>query len=222
MPVLPKPVFAVAGYNTMFFGPGRREFNPRKPMPRFETYLREAADAVCEQLPEPGFDEGVIANFVAARFIRQNNLPGFLPHVVPDLAGKPCTGVEGACGSGGLAVATAVKTVLSGLADTVFVMGFEIQNTMKPIYGADVLAAAGYYNGERKHGHAFFFPGLFSDRAGVYYEKYGREDARRGMARWYENAVLNARKNPNAQEYHNTTEDLFALGMTPPNGKTFL
>jgi len=222
MLTLRKPVFAVAGYNTVFFGPGRREFDPRKPMPRFETYLQEAADGVCAQLPNPGFDEGIITNFVAARFIKQNNLAGFLPHVVPDLAGKPCTAVEGACGSGGLGIAAAVKAVLSGLAERVFVLGFEIQNTVKPVYGADVLAAAGYYNGQRKQGHAFFFPGLFSDRAGAYYEKYGYEDARRGMAKWYESAILNARKNPKAQEHHNATEDLLALGMTPPNGKTFL
>jgi len=222
MPTFSKPIYAVAGYNTVFFGPGRREFDPRKPMPQFETYLQEAADGVCGQLPNPAFDEGIVTNFVAARFLKQNNLAGFLPYVVPDLVGKPCTGVEGACGSGGLGIAAAAKAVLSGLAETVFVLGFEIQNTVKPVYGADVLAAAGYYHGQRKQGHAFFFPGLFSDRAGVYYQKYGYEEARRAMAKWYENAIVNARKNPKAQEYHNATEDLLALGMTPPNGKTFL
>ena len=42
------------------------------------------------------------------------------------------------------------------------------------------------------------------------------------MAHWYEQAILNARKNPKAQEYHNTTVDLLAAGMTPPNPKYFV
>jgi len=27
----------------------------------------------------------------------------------------------------------------------------------------------------RKDGHAYFFPGQFSDRAGAYFDKFGRE-----------------------------------------------
>jgi acetyl-CoA C-acetyltransferase/acetyl-CoA acyltransferase len=41
------------------------------------------------------------------------------------------------------------------------------------------------------------------------------------MARWYERMILNARKNPKAQEYHNSIEDLFQAGMTPPNPRGF-
>jgi len=42
------------------------------------------------------------------------------------------------------------------------------------------------------------------------------------MAAWYQNAILNARKNPKAQEYHNTSENLLELGLTPPNPKKFV
>jgi len=42
------------------------------------------------------------------------------------------------------------------------------------------------------------------------------------MAKWYELAIQNARRNPKAQEYHNQVEDLFALGMTPCSPKVFL
>jgi len=93
---------------------------------------------------------------------------------------------------------------------------------LKAVYGADVLAGAGYFNGHRKSGHAFFFPGLFSDRAGAYGERHGRERARRGMAKWYEQSILNARKNPKAQEFANAAGDLFALGMTEPDGRRFV
>ena len=174
------------------------------------------------QIPNPEFDEGVIANFMAGRFLKQGNLPGFLPMMVPGLKGKPCVRVEGACGSGGLGLAAAVKSILAGMADSVFVAGFEVQNTLKAVYVADVLAGAGYFNGERKQGHAYFFPGTFSDRAGAYGERYGKDLARQGMAKWYEQSILNARRNPKAQEYHNTAQNLLQLGLTPPDGRKFV
>ncbi|MFC1782498.1 3-ketoacyl-CoA thiolase [Planctomycetota bacterium] len=219
---LRKKVFVTAGYNTIFFGPGRKEFNPKKPMPKYEEYLKEAAQGTCSQLPNPDFDEGVIGNFLAGRFLRQGNIPGFLPYVVPNLLHKPCVRTEGACGSGGVALTTAIRSILSDQADSVFVMGFEVQNTVKAVYGADYLAGADYISGKRKEGHAYYFPDQFSKRAGAYGEKFGKDKTRRGMAKWYELSVSHARKNPKAQEYHNQVEDLFALGMTPPDPKIFL
>ncbi len=222
MPGLRKKVYVTAGYNTTFFGSGRKEFNPKKPMPTFEAYLKEAAGGTCDQLLNADFDEGLLGNFMAGRFLKQGNLPGFLPFIIPGLLGKPCTRVEGACASGGLALVTAIRSVLSDQARAVFVIGFEIQNTVKAVYGSDYLAGAGYFNGERKAGHAYFFPSLFAERAGAYAEKFGRDPTRMGMAKWYEIWIKNARKNPKAQEYHNGAADPFALGMTPPNPGVFL
>ncbi len=215
-------VYVAAGYNTTYFGPGRKEFDPSKPMRGFESYLQETAEGTAKQIPNPDFDEGILGSFMSARFLKQGNLPGFLPFMMPSLLGKPCTGVEGACGTGGRAIAAAVRSVLSGLSDSTFVSAFEIQNTMKSVYGADVLAGAAYYHKERKTGHAYFFPGIFAERARAYYERYGYPETRRGMAKWYENAILNARKNPKAQEYHNSSPDLFELGMTPPDPQNFV
>ncbi len=222
MRLLRKKIYIGAGYNTTYFGSGRKEFNPNKPMRSFEEYLKETAEGTCEQLPNVNIDEGVIGSFMSGRFIHQANLPGFLPFMVPSLLGKPCTAVEGACGTGGRAIATGIRGILSEFADTVFVAAFEMQNTVKSVYGADVLAGAGYYNKERKKGEAFFFPGLFSERAGAYAKQYGAEITRQAMAKWYEQSILNARKNPKAQEAHNQTKDLFALGMTPPNPQIFV
>jgi len=42
------------------------------------------------------------------------------------------------------------------------------------------------------------------------------------MAKWYQNAIENARLCPTAQEYHNTTKDLEAVGMSKPNPKGFV
>lgn len=219
---LRKKVYAAAGYNTIFMGSGRKEFDPSQPLRPFQDYLKEAAEGTSGQMANPQFDEGVIGSFMSGRFLKQGNLPGFLPFMSPSLQGKACTAVEGACGTGGRAIALAVRSILSELSDSVLVAGFEMQNSVKAVYGADILAGAAYYQKERKEGHSFFFPGIFAMRAGAYFEKFGEDNVRPGMATWYQQAILNARKNPKAQEYHNTSADLLALGMTPPDAQRFI
>jgi len=222
MSKLRKPVYFAAGYNTVSFGSGRKEFHPKKPRPGLEHYINESGKGVLEQINDAKhIDEGVIGNFMAARFNRQGNLASLMVNIHPSFEYKPMVRVEGACGSGGLSLTTGVKTVLSDMADVILSIGVEVQNPVKAIYGADILAGAGHYTGERKAGHAYFFPSKFSDRAGACYEKFGYDRIREAMARWYEQAILNARKNPKAQEYHNSIDDLFAAGMTPPNPKVF-
>lgn len=217
-----KKLYVAAGYNTTYFGYGRQEFDPTQPMPGFESYLLEAGQGTLAQVPNPTFDEGIIGSFMSGAFLKQGNLPGFLPFMVPSLKEKPCTAIEGACGTGGRAIAMAMRSVLSNLSETVFVCGFEIQNRMKAVYGADILAGASYYNKERKEGHAYFFPGVFSDRAGAYYAEHGYDLTRRAMAEWYQQAILNARKNPKAQEFHNKNPNLFASAMAKPDPEKFV
>jgi acetyl-CoA acetyltransferase len=222
MKKLRRKIYMTAGNNTISFGTGRKEFNPKKPRPGLEHYIKEAAVATLGKIGgAENVDECVIGNFMAARFNKQANLEGFFPMVDEGLLWKPAIRVEGACASGGLALVTGIKSVLAETAEVVLSVGVEVQNTVKAIYGADVLAGAGWFR-ERKTGHAYFFPGKFSDRAGAYFEKYGREKTRRGMARWFRNAIENARLCPTAQEYHNTVRDLEELGMTEPNPKAFV
>jgi len=217
-----RKVYMTAGANTISLGTGRKEFNPKKSRPGIEHYMKEAAGATLEQIGgAENVDECVVGNFMAARFNKQANLEGFFPMIDEGLLWKPAIRVEGACGSGGLALITGIKSVLAETADVVLSVGVEVQNSVKAIYGADILAGAGWFQ-ERKAGHAYFFPGQFSNRAGAYFEKYGRDRARKGMARWFRNAIENARLCPTAQEYHNTVKDLEALGMTEPNPKAFV
>jgi acetyl-CoA C-acetyltransferase/acetyl-CoA acyltransferase len=110
--------------------------------------------------------------------------------------------------------------VLAGTAEVVLALGIEVQNSVKAVYGADYLALAGWFP-NRKEGHAYFFPGQFSDRTQAYYDAWGKEETRPALARWYANAIENARLCPTAQEYSNKTEDLIALGMTEPDARTF-
>ncbi len=212
----------VAGYNTISMGSGRKEFHPKKERPGLEEYMKEAGQGVLKKIGgAEKVDECVVGNFIAARYCKQGNMEGFFPFIDKGLKFKPCIRVEGACGTGALALATGIKSVLAETAEVVLVIGIEIQNTVKAVYGADILAAAGWAK-DRKNGHAHYFPGKFSDRAGVYYQKFGYDKTRKAMATWYKNAVDNARLCPTAQEHHNTTEDLMAQGMAKPNAKSFV
>lgn len=210
-----------AGYNTISMGTGRKEFNPKIERPGLEHYLKEAGQATLKQIGGADkVDEGVVGNFMAARFNRQGHLGAFMPMIDERLMYKPALRTEGACASGGLALISGIKSVLAESADVVLSIGVEVQNTQKAIYGADVLAGAGWYQ-KRKDGHAYFFPGQFSDRAGAYSKKYGKDYTRKGLAQWFANAMDNARLCETAQEYHNAHPNPIELGMMEPNGKVF-
>jgi acetyl-CoA acetyltransferase len=217
-----KKIYMAAGYNTISLGTGRKEFNPKKPMPGIEHYISEAGKGTLSQIGgAKNVDESVIGNFMASRFNNQGHLAGFIPMIDEGLKFKPSIRVEAACASGGMALITGIKSVLAG-ADTVMALGVEVQNSMKAIYGADVLAGAGWYK-KRKAGHAYFFPGQFSDRAGAYFERFGRDKTRRAFARWYRNAIENARLCPTAQEFHNANPDPEGTNLKmEPNGNFFV
>jgi acetyl-CoA acetyltransferase len=216
-----RKIYLTAGYNTISLGTGRKEFSPKKVRPGIEHYMKEAGQATVKMIGGPeNVDEGVFGNFMASRFVKQAHLGAFLPVIDDAFRYKPSIRVEGACASGGLALISGIRSVLSDAADIVLAVGVEVQNSVKAIYGADILAYAGWFN-DRKEGHAYFFPGLFSNRAGAYFEKYGRDKTRQAFAVWYKNAIENARLCPTAQEYHNKCEDLISLALTEPEPKNF-
>jgi acetyl-CoA acetyltransferase len=216
-----KKLYITAGYNTISLGTGRKEFNPRIPGPGIEHYIKESGLATLQKLGgAQNIDEGVIGNFMAGRFVKQAHLGAFLPLIDEGLRYKPSLRVEGACASGGLALVSGIRSVLSETADVVLAIGVEVQNSVKAIYGADILAGAAWFH-DRKEGPAYLFPGLFSKRAGAYFEKYGREYSRQAFAVWYKNAIENARLCPTAQEYENKSRDLISLALTEPDPEKF-
>ncbi|MGZ2370498.1 thiolase C-terminal domain-containing protein [Ancylomarina sp. YFZ004] len=218
-----RKIYMLAGYNTVSMGTGRSEFNPKKGSRPLESYIKEAGQAVLENIGGADkVDEGVIGNFMAARFNNQANLPAFFPLIDEGLKFKSAVSVEGACASGGLALVSAIKSVLAETADVVLALGVEVQNTKKAVYGADILAAAGW-NQSRKAGHAYFFPGVFSKRAGAYYKKYGKDRTRMAMSQWYVNAIENARLCHTAQEAENKKSNLYDMALKMPlNPKKFV
>ena len=216
-----RKIYMTAGYNTISLGTGRKEFHPKKPRPGIEHYIKEAGQATLKMINgAKNVNEGVVGNFMASRFVKQAHLGAFMPMIDEGLRYKPSLRVEGACASGGISLISGIKSILSESADVVLSLGVEVQNSVKAIYGADVLAGAGWFQ-DRKDGHAYFFPGQFSNRAGAYYEKYGRDKARKAFAIWYKNAIENARLCPTAQEYDNKTDDLEKVGLTEPNPRSF-
>jgi len=220
---LRRKVYMAAGSTTVSLGTGRKEFHPKKPRPGLEEHIREAGQGVLAQIGgAANVDEGVIGNFMAARFNHQGHLGALIPSIDDGLLWKPCHRVEGACASGGLALLAGIRSVLAETSEVTLALGTEVQNSVKAIYGADILSGAGWFRGERKHGHAHFFPSVFSDRAGHYFEQFGRDRTRNAFARWYRNAIENARLCPTAQEFHNTTADLEALALREPNPHTFV
>jgi acetyl-CoA C-acetyltransferase/acetyl-CoA acyltransferase len=216
-----RKVYITSGYNTISLGTGRKEFHPKKPRPGIEHYMKEAGQGTLGQIGGgKNVDESVVGNFMAERFVRQAHLNALFPMIDKDLEYKPATRVEGACASGGLALLSGIRSILAGTAEVVLAMGVEVQNSVKAVYGADFLALAGWYP-NRKEGHAYFFPGQFSDRTQSYYDAWGKENTRKVLARWYHNAIENARLCPTAQEYTNRTEDLELVAMAEPDPKTF-
>ena len=74
MGFLRKPVYATAGYNTISMGQGRKEFKPKEKRPGLEHYIKEAGQEALAQVKNPeAIDEGVITNFMMARYNRQGN-----------------------------------------------------------------------------------------------------------------------------------------------------
>ncbi|MFA8450513.1 MAG: hypothetical protein ACEPOW_07455 [Bacteroidales bacterium] len=222
--MLPKKIYLAAGYNTISMGSGRKEFNPKLERPGLKEYMREAGRGCLDQLSNKSIiDEVVIGNFMAARFNKQGNLPGFAPFIDKMFLHKSAVSVEGACCSGGLALFSAIKSVLSGTLEASMALGVEVQNTVKAIYGADILAGAACFE-DRKSGHAYFFPGQFSLRAESYSKAYGADYFREAACKWYINAIENARLCHTAQEYQNNKsyEDLRKFAMTRPNGSVFV
>ena len=68
---------------------------------------------------------------------------------MPGLSGQPIARLEGACASGGLAVAAGIDAIRAG-SDLVYVVGAEVQTSRNARDGADFLARASHYKRQRR------------------------------------------------------------------------
>mmetsp|Transcript_22462 Transcript_22462/g.56768 ORF Transcript_22462/g.56768 Transcript_22462/m.56768 type:complete len:453 (-) Transcript_22462:306-1664(-) len=191
-------VFVAGGHTTQFLGKGNPAFvHPKHPdfgkkeNPSLRDYLTESISGALKTSSSASSSAAAVAelvdrvyvgNFAGELFAKQGHLGAAVAGAVEGEDGrssgllyKPSMRIEGACASGGLAVAAAVDALRVGAkgggADVALVCGAEVQNTVSAREGGTFLARAADF--ERQAGiDDFAFPCLLARRAKAYLEKY--------------------------------------------------
>lgn len=132
-----------------------------------------AGEAVAEAVRKSGIKKEdiealFIGNMLAGALGGQENLGALFADELE--LSVPAMRIEGACASGGLAVHNAVLSILSGIYQTVLVLGIEKMTDYKPEELAKSLMGAGS-DEERESGLSF--PALYALLAQTHMEKYG-------------------------------------------------
>lgn len=196
-------VFVVGGAITPFIGKKHPDFiwkrHPdfgRRENPTLDEHLgRAVEEALTSSSVDPAVvDKGYVGNFAGELFVNQGHLGALVGRVVPALAGKPFTRVEGACASGALAVVGCIEAIQAG-ADVTLAAGAEVQTSVSARDGAGYLARAAHFATERGLDE-FTFPAMFARRALHYKEATGATDE--DIAHVVAKAYANANRNPNA------------------------
>ncbi|HET6372906.1 MAG TPA: thiolase domain-containing protein [Candidatus Polarisedimenticolia bacterium] len=212
-----RATFILGGDHTVFIGKhhpdfiwkGHPDFGKRS-NPGIEEHLHRAALGALEKagVPASAIEKGFVGNFTGEIFARQGHLGAILAAAHPDFSLKPFARLEGACASGGLALAAGVDAISAGY-DVVLVAGVEVQTTLSARDGADALARAAHYPTERSL-DPFTFPCMFARRTRAYCEKH--RVPREEIAQVVLKAYGNASKNPYAH--------MRAFKMTPEYART--
>ena len=134
-----------------------------------------------------------LGNFAGQAFVGQSHAAPLVAHAA-GLGAIPCTRVEGACASGGLAMRQGVLAVASGQADFVLVAGVEKMTSAPAEETAAILAAAGDVSVEARAGSTF--PALFGLIARRHMHEHGT--TREEIARVAVKNHAHGRLNPNA------------------------
>ncbi len=146
-----------------------------------------------------------LGNFAAGPLCGQEVLAGMVADEV-GLSGVPCTKVEGACASGGIAFRHAVLAVASGQCNAALVVGTE---KMTHARGSDVTAALNNAMDNRSDGPSgLTFPGFFGLAWRIHAEKYGttRDEVSAVVIKNKSNGL----KNPLAQMGADLTPEIIA------------
>ncbi len=221
-----RKVYVAGGAHTTYIGKFHPDFiwkkHPdfgKKENPTLEQYLCDAAIEALASVAATAaaVDKAYVGNFVGELFSNQGHLGALLAAADPDLAGKPIARVEGACASGGLALASGFDAIRAG-AEVVLVVGAEVQTTQNAKVGADYLARAAHYRRQRGV-DAFTFPAVFARRAKALVEQ--TEATMEDFARAAVKAYRNANKNPLAH-MHAVTIDLEHANTPSPKNPAFL
>ncbi|MEM9359568.1 MAG: thiolase domain-containing protein [Pseudomonadota bacterium] len=167
-----------------------------------------AVEAVNDALARSGVERKDIGalylgNFAAGPLAGQEVLAGIVADEV-GISGIPCTKVEGACASGGIAFRHAVLAVASGQCDAAVVVGTE---KMTHARGSDVTAALNNAMDNQSDGPSgLTFPGFFGLAWRVHAERYGT--TRDEVSSVIIKNKANGLKNPLAQMGAELTHDI--------------
>ena len=170
-----------------------------------ESLAVEAGNAAIKRSGLERHEIGAVylGNFVAGPLLGQEVLAG----IIADELGiglVPCTKVEGACASGGIAFRHAVLAVQTGQCDAALVIGAE---KMTHATGAQVTSALNCAMDNRSDGPSgLTFPGLFGLTWRVHAAKYGT--TRDEVSAVVIKNKANGLKNPLAQMGANLTNDI--------------
>lgn len=137
-----------------------------------ESLAVEAANAALRNAGVSRKEIGALylGNFIAGPLSGQEVLAGIVADEL-GLENIPCTKVEGACASGGIAFRHAVLAVSSGMCDAALVVGVE---KMTHASGGQVTQALNCAMDNRSDGPSgLTFPGLFGLAWRIHAEKYG-------------------------------------------------
>lgn len=194
-------IFVAGGHITPFLGKGSKNFiwkkHPdfgKKTNPTLKDYITDSIRGALADTGASGssVDRVFVGNFAGELFNQQGHLGAAVAAADPGLLYKPSMRVEGACASGGLAVAAAVQAVRAG-DDCVLAVGAEMQSAASAREGGTFLARAADF--ERQAGiDDFTFPCLFARRTKAYLSRYPHaslEDLGAVAAKAYGNANLN-------------------------------
>ena len=173
-----------------------------------------AASAAAEALADAEVERREIGalylgNFISGPLNGQEVLAGMVADRL-GLPNIPCTKVEGACASGGIAFRHAFLAIATGQCDAALVVGAE---TMSHASGAEVTAALNCAMDNRSDGASgLTFPGLFGMAWRVHAARYGT--TRRQVSAVVRKNKANGLKNPLAQMGAALTDEV--IEQSPP------
>jgi len=165
--------------------------------PTLEEHLHRAIrDLLAETGADPAaIDKGYVGNFCGELFASQGHLGAIGRRRPPGPRGKPLARVEGACASGGLAVAACIDA-LQAPARSPSPPASRSRPPCRARSAADYIARAAHYETQGRASRQVF-PRLFARRARHYKEAFGATDE--DLARVVVKAYDGARRNPYAQ-----------------------
>jgi acetyl-CoA C-acetyltransferase len=136
-----------------------------------------------------------LGNFAGPSFTGQNHLAPYVGLAAGLSRGIPCTRVEDACASSGVALFQAWQAVASGASDVVLVAGVEKMTSQPTPKVAEILSGAGDMSGEGRAGATF--PALFAMIARRHMHEF--RTTREDLAAIAVKNHANGAKNPLAQ-----------------------